>query len=101
MSTHPAQLKIYDPATNKWITDNPWIRNVHIEANETKNILYYVFTPGSAGSFTLLTEIGSMEGGTYKPYQSLNTNIVVSKSSAAVTNDIIAALRLLPVNSRD
>jgi hypothetical protein len=51
--TYPADLKIYDPSTGKWITDNLWVINIHLEPDETEAILYYALIPDKAGKYTL------------------------------------------------
>lgn len=91
LETYPAEVKLYDPETEKWITDNPWIINMYIGPNETKTITYYALTPDKAGTYTLQTEVGYMDNETYNFYQNLSVDIVVEKDTATMTHDIISA----------
>ena len=99
--TYPAELKLYDPSNGNWITDNPWITNIHLEADETKTVPYFVLSPDKAGAYTLQTEVGYMDNGTYTFYQNLNAYITVDKDAATMTGDIIAALNALTVSGKD
>lgn len=100
--TYPAGFRIYDPVTNLFITNNPWIKTLNIEVNETKNFQYFSITPDTQGSYTLNTEISFLENGIYKTYTDLDENItVVGQNKTALANDIISALRALRVNIID
>ena len=99
--TYPAEIKLYDPLTEKWITDNPWTINIRLEPNETRAILYYALMPDKAGTYTLQTEVGYMENGTYNFYQTLSADIVVNKDAVAAAVDIITALNMLTVSGQD
>ncbi|MFH1026004.1 MAG: hypothetical protein V1764_04920, partial [Nitrospirota bacterium] len=99
--TYPADLKLYDPLSGNWITENPWVINMHLEPNDTKTILYHALTPDTAGTFTLQTEVGYMDNGTYNFYQNLSTDIVVAKDTIAMTGDIITALKALSVSGQE
>jgi len=74
---------------------------MRLEADETKTILYYALTPDKTGTYTLQTEVGYMEGGTYNFYQSLSAEIVVDKDAATMASDIITALKALPVSGQE
>jgi hypothetical protein len=76
---YPVGFRLYNPATGAWITDNPLIHNMHLEPDETKTIFYYGLTPDQIGTYTMQTEVGYMENGTYHFYQSLSTEIVVNE----------------------
>jgi len=99
--TYPADLKIYDPSTGKWITYNPWVINIHLEPDETEAILYYALIPDKAGKYTLQTEAAYIEDGTYNLYQRLETDIVVEKGAVTMTGDIIDALNTLSVSGQE
>lgn len=96
-------MKLYDPTTGKWITDNPWIVDIHLEPNEGKTMLYYALAPDKIGAYKLKTEIGYIMNGDYNFYQNINTDISVEKDTAAITSDIISALNLLsaPVKEKE
>ena len=100
--TYPAGFRIYDPVTNQWITKNPWIKDMHIESNEIKNFQYYALTPDAQGLYTLQTEIGFLENGTYQTYTNLDVNVnVEGQDKTVLADDIIAVLRALRVNVID
>ena len=101
IETYPAELKLYTPSNSNWITDNPWITNIHLEADETKTLPYFVLSPDKAGAYTLQTEVGYMDNGIYTFYQNLNADITVDKDAATLANDIIAALDALTVTGKD
>ncbi len=99
--TYPAQLKIYDPSTNNWVKDNPWLKDIAIDSNETKYLRFYVLTPDTPGTYKLETEIGYFENGAYKVYGNLSIDITVGKDKTVMVNDIIDALKALPVTAKD
>ena len=97
--TYPAGIKIYDPVTCKWITDNPWISDMHIDANATKYFNYYAMTPDASGTYTLTTDLGYMENNTFQSYKTAEAQITVGNYSSTVLPDsIITALKALKVN---
>ncbi len=95
------EFKPYDIATGRWITDNPWVINMRLEPDETKTILYYALAPDETGTYTIQTEAGCMNNGTYTFYQKLNTEIVIDKDSISMTNEIIKELQALSVSKQD
>jgi hypothetical protein len=80
IETYPAELDIYDPSACRWINDNPWTLNIHLNPNETKTVLYYVLLPEKTGAYALQTELGYMDGGTYTFDQDLRVDIIVDKN---------------------
>ncbi|MEW6003366.1 MAG: Ig-like domain-containing protein, partial [Nitrospirota bacterium] len=99
--TYPAEIKLYDPVTGNWITENPWIMNIRLEPDEAVTILYYALAPDKAGTYALKTEVGYMDNGQYNFYQNIETDILVGKDSAAAVNDIIIALNALSLTGKD
>jgi hypothetical protein len=99
--TYPSDIRLYDPVTAKWITDNPWVTEIHLEPGESKRVLYYASTPDKAGTYTLETEVELMEEGNYEFYESLSFEITVDKDAAATASDIIVALKALSVSGQD
>jgi subtilase family serine protease len=99
--TYPAQLKIFDPSTNKWVKDNPWLKDISIDSNETKYLRFYVLTPDTPGTYKLETEIGYFENGEFKVHSNLSIDIMVGKDKTVMVNDIIDALKALPVTAKD
>lgn len=99
--TYPSEIKLYDPSTEKWITDNPWITNIHLAPNDTKTNLYYALTPDKGGAYTLKTEVGYMENGSYNFYKNLNVDITVERGTAQSVADIIQKLKMLSVSRKD
>lgn len=99
--TYPAEITIYDPSAEKWITENPWVINIHLEPNETKAVLYYASAPDRADTYILQTEVGYMENGGYNFYQSLSTEIVINQDTATIESDILTALNALSVSGQD
>ncbi len=97
--TYPSQIKIYDPAGNIWITDNPWISDVHVDSYATNYFRYYALTPDTQGTYTLQTDIGYQAGSDFQIYKSLNTQITVGNFSTTVlTDNIITSLKALKVS---
>ncbi len=99
--TYPSDIRLYDPVTAKWITDNPWVTEIHLEPGESKRVLYYASTPDKAGAYTLTTEVEFMEEGNYEFYESLSSEITVDRDAATMTSDIVAALNVLSVTGQD
>jgi hypothetical protein len=98
--SYPEALSLYDPATGSWVTDNPWIMNVHLEPDETKSVLYYALTPDEAGTFSTQTEVGYVGGGVYNFYQTLTVDIAVEKDIPTVTGDILNGLNALTLSGQ-
>ena len=99
--TYPAQWKLYDSASEKWITDRPWVVNAHLDPGGTQTILYEALTPDQAGTYTLKTDIEIKDAGTYRLSQSLSTDIVVDTDTQTMAGDIMAALRALSVTGKE
>lgn len=99
--TYPDGIKIYDPVTGKWITDNPWAVNIHLEPNETKRVLYYALLPDQAGTHTLGTQVAYSEGGVYTPYQELHLDLIVAEDSTTLAGNVIQILKAIPAAGED
>ena len=99
--TYPQVLKIYDPVSKQWITDNPWLQDLHVESDATYYFRYYVLTPETPGAYLLQTEIDYVQNGTAQLYKTFNAEIVVDNGSTALEDRIIAALKALSVTRRD
>ncbi len=99
--TYPAQIKIYDPISGLWVTDNPWLQDMHIESNQTKYFRYYVLTPDVAGEYTLNTEIGYMKNDVFQLYKEVDTTIAVENDSTVYTESVISALNALAVSNKE
>ncbi len=99
--TYPSDIKLYDPLNVKWITDNPWIIDLHLEPHETETVLYYALTPDVQGTYTLQTEIGYIDNGTYNFYQDLSIDILIDREATTMTGDIITALNELSLTGKD
>ena len=96
--TYPEGLTIYDPYSEEWITDRPWVFDLHLDSEETEQILYYAFTPDQAGSHVLETEIAYVENENSYPCQTLSVTIPVVSDAAQTTQDILEALDALQVS---
>ena len=92
---YPAGVQIYDPASDLWITENPWLRQVELAADETKTLTYYVVIPDAAGPYSFLTEVEYVDGGSYVPYQNLSVEVTVGNSTATETAEILSALQAM------
>jgi len=99
--TYPTDIRLYDPVAAEWITDNPWVSEIHLEPEETKRILYYASTPDKAGTYALKTEVEFMEEGRYELYDSLSSEITVDKDAVTTASDIITDLNALSVSGQD
>jgi subtilase family serine protease/prenyltransferase beta subunit len=99
--TYPVQIKIYDPVTGLWVTDNPWLQDMHIESNETKYFNYYVLTPDIAGTYTLNTEIGYMKNDAFQLYKEVDTQLTVDNDSTVYIDSVISAMNGLAVSNKE
>jgi len=99
--SYPVDIKLYDPITGKWIIDRPWVKEIHLEPDETKTIYFYALTPDTPGSYLLQTEVGYVDQGTYQFHENLDMEMVVEKDSAAMVDDIIGGLESLSVSKKD
>jgi hypothetical protein len=99
--TYSSDIRLYDPVTAKWVTDDPWVTEIRLEPGESKRIFYYASAPDKAGTYTLETGIEIMEEGNYEFYESISSEITVDKDTATTSSDIIAALNALSVTGQD
>lgn len=99
--TYPEAIKLFDPVGKLWIAENPWTTDVHLEPDETKTVLIYALAPDSAGTHTLLAEVGYLDNDAYVPYQELATEVVVDKEISVLTEDILAAIEALPKTGKE
>jgi hypothetical protein len=99
--SYPPEVKLYDPLAGEWIVENPWVVDTHLDPDETKTILYYAAAPDQAGMYALQTEVGSLDNGDDSPHEPLTTVILVERDSVAMLDDILDALRTLPVSKQD
>lgn len=98
---YPAGAQIYDPASDLWINDNPWIRLVDLAADETKTLLYYAVMPDEAGNYSFATEIEYANDGSYVFYQSRAADVTIGNSTTAETPDILSALQALVLSGAE
>jgi len=98
--TYPSEFGIYDHGGEKWITENPWVMNLSLGAEE-RMISYDLFTAGEAGLYTVRTEVGYMENGDYHSLQTLSTEISVAEDETTLPEAILTALKSLPVLWKD
>jgi hypothetical protein len=96
-----AELNSSKDTTCAWITDNPRVMDIRLEAGETKKILYYALMPDAEDTYILSTQVGYLENGAYTPYQDLNAEITAVEDSAALAAGLLSALDALPATSRD
>ena len=99
--TWPEGIRIFDPATSTWITDNPWVRAVTLEAGEARKMIYYVLAPEQAGTYTLVTDVSSTTAGASRLWQTLVAEISVDKDIPAMLDDISAKLAALAASGKD
>lgn len=85
----------------KWVKDNPWIVNIHLDQGETKTLMYYALLPDKAGTYELKTELGYMDGGNYIADRNLKADITVGKDTVALREDVITALKKLNFSGKD
>lgn len=97
--SYPSGISLYDPLTNQWVKENPWMQDMHIASNETQYFHYYALMPDVSGSYSLKTELGYMEQGVFKLYKEADVEISVGAFATAVLpDDIIKALKVLKVS---
>lgn len=99
--TYPAELKLFDPATGRWVTDVPWVTVKHLAPFEEINIPYYAMTPDRAGTYEVRGEVGYIDKGNYNFYQNLSSNIIVGRNMADLTFAIISDLDALSLTGQD
>src|SRR5574341_893697 len=78
--TYPTGIRLYDPANSRWITDNPWVTDLRLEPNEEKTLLFYALPPEQPGSYTLRSEVGYLDNGTYAFYQDFNLDLLAGNN---------------------
>ncbi|MBI4681102.1 MAG: hypothetical protein HY753_07890, partial [Nitrospirae bacterium] len=93
--TYPMDIRLIDPSTDQWITDNPWTKEIHLDANETKDIELFALMPDIKNTYTLKTDISYLEDGSWKFYQSLSIDLNVERDSYALITDILYKLDTL------
>lgn len=101
--TYPSEIKIYDPVTSQWITDNPWMQDMQLESDATNYFNYYALTPDIPATYTLQTEIGYQLNNSFNLYKTANTQITVGSDtiSTILPDNIITALNALPVTTKE
>ncbi len=97
----PPAMPLYDPATGKWITQNPWAFTLALEAHQIDIIRYYALVPDAAGTYVIETQVVFTAQGIVLPHYESNIEITVTKDAAALTADIITALNALSVSKKD
>ncbi len=93
--TYPEGTKIYDPATRTWVADNPWARTIELASHQTATILYYAKTPDAAGTYIFQTGAGYLEDGNYVPYQTVESELTVTKSAGEALIEAVSGLQAL------
>jgi hypothetical protein len=73
----------------------------HLESGETQTMFCCVFTPDEAGVYPLSMEVGILDGGVYRFYESLITEVAVPEDTATLTDDIVTAIEILSVSKHD
>ncbi len=99
--TYSPEIRLYDHLTGEWITENPWVRDIHLESDGAVRLLYYILTPDTMGTYNLKTDVSYLENGIYRFYRSLETDIVVLRDMQAISIDIISALNALSVSGEE
>ncbi len=99
--TYPEEIRQYDPEFTDRLPAGTWTRDLRLDPDQTKTILYYALTPDKAGTYTLATEVGYMENGEYAPYQTLSIDLIVDKDIPTATQETISAMTALPVSRND
>ncbi len=92
------ELSIYDPATGKWIEDNPWSMELKVPGLETSALQYYIYTPDMVGTFTTDTGIWFKDGAGYSLFDSIHKEIGVENTISGLIDDIITLTTLMPDN---
>ncbi len=87
--SYPAAVRLFDPVTGAWISDQPWINRKHLGGNEAVSLLYYALIPDMAGTYTFKTDVAYLENGTYRPYKSVSHAIDVAKDLKASAGDVL------------
>ena len=93
--SYPTGIKMFDPDAGTWINVNPWKQRLHLGAGEAASILYYVLIPDRRGIYTLKTDIGYLESGTYNPYNSISHDLVVANDLGDSRSDVLRVLNEL------
>lgn len=53
--TCPEAVRLYDPEFNEWLPASTWTRDLHLEPDSEKKIIYYALTPDRSGAYALNT----------------------------------------------
>ncbi|MFQ5900097.1 MAG: hypothetical protein ACE5IH_00895 [Thermodesulfobacteriota bacterium] len=68
---------LMDASTGQWITENPWVKEIYLNANEIKTITLFALVPDIMGLYTITTDVDYSENMTWSPYQSISMDIDV------------------------
>jgi hypothetical protein len=98
--TYPPEVKLLDQAHGTWITESPWITDVHIEHDETKSITYNALLTNNAGTYTLRTDVEYSDN-IVSHNQSSTIDIAIEKDTASMSAEILHALNALDASARD
>ena len=93
--TYSTEIKLIDPSTGQWIINNPWTKEIHIDANEIMNIELFALMPDTKGKYTLTSDVSYSEEGIWKPYQTLTLDINIERDTHDLINDVLYKLDTL------
>ena len=96
-----AELLLFDPESNQWLTDNPWTITMDLEAKATVDLPFYVLLPDQAGLFTTSTEVGFWIDEKYVPFASLLTEFDLSHDRDQLIDQLLAEVAGLLVSRKE
>lgn len=81
---------------------NPWMKDLLLALNETKSIYYTAVLPKEKGTFTLTSDIGYADNGSWIPYETYPLDLVVERDTYDLLEEISLGIDMLnPTLDRD
>lgn len=93
--SYPDSIKLFDPSKGQWITENPWTKEIHLDANAVEVINLFALTSDKIGLYTLTTQVDYIENGSWKSYDSYSLEIKIEGDTPTLIADILYKLDTL------
>lgn len=99
--TSSPELLLFNPESQQWVMDNPWILTMDLEPQATVNLPFYVILPDLSGLFNTSTDIGFFIDSSYVPFANLLAEFDIGQDRDQLVSTIIAKVQALPVTRKE
>ena len=99
--TFPSGFELYDPTAGAWVMESPWTADIHMDAGEIRNMVYYFRAPDDPGTHRAETEIRIESGHESVVVDRLGIDMVVGRGETEQVKGAIALLNSLQVSKKD